>query len=68
MKTSVYLSGAQAARMRELGLTPSELVRRGLAASEPEPLETTVRRVLREELGALLAEHRAPLAESLPEP
>ena len=51
-KTSVYLSDELEARVRESGISPVELIRRGLDAGEPEPLEVTVRRVLTEVLDA----------------
>jgi hypothetical protein len=45
-KTSVYLSDELAERVRASGVSPAELIRRGLDASEPEPLEVMLRRVL----------------------
>ena len=49
-KTSVYLSEQLAAQVEESGLTLAEIIRRGLAAGEPEPLEDTLRRIMRDEL------------------
>ena len=51
-KTSVYLSDEQAERLRASSLPLSEVIRRGLDAVAPEDLETTLRRVIREELAA----------------
>ena len=53
-KISVYLNDELAARVRASGVPLSELVRRGLEASEREApdLEATLRRVLREELAS----------------
>ncbi|HEV2255380.1 MAG TPA: hypothetical protein VGS06_19540 [Streptosporangiaceae bacterium] len=46
-KTSVYLSDELADRVKASGVAPAELIRRGLDAGEPEPLEAMLRRVLR---------------------
>lgn len=51
-KTSVYLTEDLAAAAKAAGVSLSELIRRGLAAGEPEPLEALIRRVVREELTA----------------
>jgi hypothetical protein len=50
-KTSVWLPGDIAARWKASGLPLAEIVRRGLDAGEPEPLDDKIRRILREELG-----------------
>jgi hypothetical protein len=57
-KTSVYLSDDVAAKAKASGVTLGELVRRGLEAGEPESLEAMLRRVVREELAAVLAQQR----------
>jgi hypothetical protein len=49
-KTSVYLTQQMAGDLNASGMTLAEVVRRGLAAGEPEELESIVRRVVREEL------------------
>lgn len=49
-KTSVYLSEELSAQVEASGVPLAELIRRGLAADEPEPLEDTIRRILRDEL------------------
>lgn len=49
-KTSVYLSEELSAQVEASGVPLAELIRRGLAANEPEPLEDTIRRILRDEL------------------
>jgi hypothetical protein len=56
-KTSVYLPDDVAARAKASGVPLGELVRRGLDAGEPESLEATLRRVLREELGRAAEAH-----------
>lgn len=59
-KTSVYLNEELATRVAASGLSLGELVRRGLDASEPESVEATLRRVIREELDAKLGAPQAP--------
>jgi hypothetical protein len=49
VKTSVYLPATVAAEWKASGAAITELIRDGLAA-RAEPLEATVRRVVREEL------------------
>jgi hypothetical protein len=46
-KTSVYLSDELDERVKASGVTPAELIRRGLDAGEPEPLEAMLARVVR---------------------
>ena len=46
-RTSVYLSDELAERVKASGLAPAELMRRGLDAGEPEPLEALLTRVVR---------------------
>lgn len=49
-KTSVYLSEELSAQVEASGMPLAEILRRGLAADEPEPLEDMIRRVVRDEL------------------
>lgn len=49
-KTSVYLPGDLAERVRASGVPMAELIRRGLDAGAPPPLGEVVRAVVREEL------------------
>ena len=58
-KTSVYLSSELATAWKASGRSLTDLVRAGLAA-DTEPIEATLRRVIREEIAAL------PLAADLP--
>jgi hypothetical protein len=61
-KTSIYLADDMAARVKASGLTPAELIRRGLDAAEHDTSQTEmrdmireeVRQALRDELGAIL--------------
>ena len=53
-KTSVYLSSELAAAWKASGRSLTDLVRAGLAA-DTEPIEATLRRVIREEIAALPA-------------
>lgn len=46
-KTSVWLSDDLAKRVAESGVSLATLIRRGLDAGEPEPLEEMLRRVMR---------------------
>jgi hypothetical protein len=50
MKTSIWLPDEVAEQWRASGVSLAELVKRGLAAGEPEPLDGKIRRILREEL------------------
>ena len=50
MKTSVWLDDETGAQWKATGLPLAELVKRGLKAGEPEPLDTKIRRIIREEL------------------
>ena len=61
LKTSVYLSDDLAAMWRASKLPLAEVIRRGLASGDGEPVtETVLRDVLREELAGLpVAECRA---------
>lgn len=63
-KTSIYLTDELAGRVRASGLQLPELIRRGLEAGAPAPLEEVIRRVVREELAAWAAE---PAVERRPE-
>jgi hypothetical protein len=63
-KTSVYLSDELAERVRASGASPAELIRRGLDAAGPEPLEVMLRRVLT----AVLEERDAPAQADCPHP
>jgi hypothetical protein len=58
-KTSVYLSDELAGRVKASGVAPADLIRRGLDAGQPEPLETLLRRVLRAVLDEWASEHAA---------
>lgn len=51
-KTSVYLPEELAVRVKASGVPMAELIRRGLDADEPPPLEEIVRRAVRSELEA----------------
>lgn len=51
-KTSVYLPGDLAERVKASGVPMAELIRRGLDAGEPPPLGEVVRAAVREELEA----------------
>jgi hypothetical protein len=51
-KTSVYLTEELAERVRESGLSLPDLIRRGLDAGGPTPLEEMIRRAVREEMAA----------------
>ena len=55
-KTSVYLSDEQAERLRASSLPLAEVIRRGLDAVAPEQpdLEAMLRRIIREELAAVV--------------
>jgi hypothetical protein len=63
-KTSVYLSDELAERVRASGVSPAELIRRGLDAGEPEPLEVMLRRVL----ASVLGDRDAPPEPECPHP
>jgi hypothetical protein len=56
-KTSVYLSEQLAAEVEQSGVPLAELVRRGLAAGEPEPIEDTLRRIVRDEIRNAIDQH-----------
>lgn len=58
-KTSVYLTDEVAARVKASGLTPGELIRRGLDPAEHESLEAMLRRVVREEARQAVREELA---------
>lgn len=45
-KTSAYLSDELAERVKASGVPLGELIRRGLDAGEPEPMEALLERVL----------------------
>lgn len=49
-KTSVYLSEELSAQVEASAVPLAELIRRGLAAGEPEPIEATLARVVRSQL------------------
>lgn len=51
-KTSVYLTDDLAERVKESGVPLAELIRRGLDADGPTSLESTLARVVREQLEA----------------
>ena len=51
-KTSIYLTDELAERVRESGLSLPDLIRRGLDAQGPTPLEEMIRRAVREEMAA----------------
>jgi hypothetical protein len=53
MKTSVWLPDDLSDQWKASGVALAELVRRGLAAGEPEPLDDKIRRIVREEVSAL---------------
>jgi hypothetical protein len=53
MKTSVWLPDDLADQWKASGVALAELVRRGLAAGEPEPLDDKIRRIVREEVSAI---------------
>jgi tRNA A37 threonylcarbamoyladenosine biosynthesis protein TsaE len=48
-KTSIYLPDDMAAKIKASGVPLIEWARRGLEAGDPESMEATMRRVLREE-------------------
>lgn len=56
MKTSIWLQDDVYEQRKASGLTYNEAVKRGLAADAPEPLDDKIRRIVREEQGAVLEE------------
>jgi hypothetical protein len=58
MKTSVWLPDDVAAEWKRREIPLAELVKRGLAADEPEPLDEKIRRIVREELAAVPDDER----------
>jgi hypothetical protein len=56
MKTSVWLDDDTAAEWKAENVPLAELVKRGLKAGKPEPLDEKIARVVREELAAVLDE------------
>jgi hypothetical protein len=54
MKTSVWLSEELAQRWHDSGMSLSELVKRGLDASEGKDPDDRLRRIIREELDVAL--------------
>jgi hypothetical protein len=54
MKTSVWLDDETAAEWKASGLALAELVKRGLKADEPEPLDDKIGRLLDERLAPII--------------
>ena len=59
MKTSVWLDDDTAAEWKASGLPLAELVKRGLKAGRPEPLDDKIRRILRDELERVAGQSHA---------
>jgi hypothetical protein len=53
MKTSIWLPDDLVEPWRDSGDSLADLVRRGLTAGKPEPLDEKIRRIVREEVGHL---------------
>ena len=51
-KTSIYLTDDLAERVSESGLSLAELIRRGLDAADPDPIEDRLAEVVRAEFEA----------------
>jgi hypothetical protein len=58
MKTSIWLPDDLVEPWRDSGDSLADLVRRGLTAGKPEPLDEKIRRIVREELAAVPDDER----------
>ena len=59
-RTSIYLTDDLDKQLQASGLTLLQVVRRGLAAGDPEPCEATLRRVMPELLAGIAVPSEVP--------